>query len=95
MTNEEIIDRKKRNRKVHKLRVSKLTVLVGFKMLVKHSSARWLAFVFSKMYMRNLRTFKLLSKPLERDVIVENWELAMLTCEPFSEQTKRVVNSRK
>ena len=93
MTNEEIIDRKKRNRKVHKLRVSKLTV--GWKMLVKHSSARWLAFVFSKMSMRNLRTFKLLSKPLERDVIVENWELAMLTCEPFSEQTKRVVNSRK
>ena len=95
MTNEEIIDRKKRNRKVHKLRVSKLTVPVGLKMLVKHSSARWLAFVFSKMSMRNLRTFKLLSKPLERDVIVENWELAMLTCEPFSEQTKRVVNSRK
>ena len=93
MTNEEIIDRKKRNRKVYKLRVSKLTV--GLKMLVKHSSARWLAFVFSKMSMRNLRTFKLLSKPLERDVIVENWELAMLTCEPFSEQTKRVVNSRK
>ena len=93
MTNEEIIDRKKRNRKVHKLRVSKLRV--GLKMLVKHSSARWLAFVFSKMSMRNLRTFKLLSKPLERDVIVENWELAMLTCEPFSEQTKRVVNSRK
>ena len=56
-------------------------------MLVKDSSARWLAFVFSKMSMRNLRTFKLLSKPLERDVIVENWELAMLTCEPFSEQT--------
>ena len=93
MTNEEIIDRKKRNRKVHKLRVSKLRV--GLKMLVKHSSARWLAFVFSKMSMRNLRTFKLLSKPLERDVIVENWELAMLTYEPFSEQTKRVVNSRK
>ena len=53
------------------------------------------SFVFSKMSMRNLRTFKLMSKPLERDVIVENWELAMLTCEPFSEQTKRVVNSRK
>ena len=47
--------------------------------------------------MRNIRALKLLSKPLERDVFVKNStrELGMLACKKFSEQTKRVVNSRK
>ena len=47
--------------------------------------------------MRNFRALKVLSKPLERDVFVKNSarELAMLACEPFSEQTKRVVNSKQ
>ena len=55
-------------------------------MLDKHSSARSLTFVFSEM-MQHSRTLKLLSKRLERDVLVENSarELAMLACEPFSE----------
>ena len=41
-------------------------------MLDKHSSARSLAFVFSEISMRNCRTLKLLSNPLERDVLVKN-----------------------
>ena len=47
--------------------------------------------------MRNIRALKLLSKPLERDVFVKNStrELGMLACKKFSEQTKRVANSRK
>ena len=48
-------------------------------MFHKHSSARSLTFVFSEMSMRNCRTPKLLSKPLERDVLGKNSarELAM------------------
>ena len=66
-------------------------------MLDKHSSARSLPFVSSEISMRNIRTLKPLSKPLKRDVLVKTSarELALLTCEPFSEQTKRVVNFRK
>ena len=47
--------------------------------------------------MRNIRALKLLSKPLERDAFVKNStrELGMFACKKFSEQTKRVVNSRK
>ena len=47
--------------------------------------------------MRNIRALKLLSKPLERDVFVKNStrELGMLAFKKFSEQTKRVENSRK
>lgn len=47
--------------------------------------------------MTNIRALKLLSKPLERDVFVKNStrELGMLACKKFSEQTKRVENSRK
>ena len=41
-------------------------------MLDKHSSARSLAFVFSEISTRNCRTLKLLSNPLERDVLVKN-----------------------
>ena len=69
---------------------------VGFRMLDKHSSVRSLPFVFSEIVMRN-RALKLLSKPLERDLLVKNSarELGMLVCKTFSEQTKRVVNSRK
>ena len=45
----------------------------------------------------DIRVLKLLSKPFETDVLVKNSarKFAMLACEPFSEQTKRVVNSRK
>ena len=66
-------------------------------MLDKHSSARSVHLVFSEIAMRNIRAPKLLSKPLERDVLVKNSarELGMLACKTFSEQTKRVVNSRK
>ena len=47
--------------------------------------------------MTNIRALKQLSKPLERDVFVKNStrELGMLVCKKFSEQTKRVENSRK
>ena len=47
--------------------------------------------------MTNIRALKLLSKPLEREVFVKNStrELGMLACKKFSEQTKRVENSRK
>ena len=47
--------------------------------------------------MTNIRALKLLSKPLERDVFMKNStrELGMLACKKFSEQTKRVENSRK
>ena len=47
--------------------------------------------------MTNIRALKLLSKPLERDVFVKNStrELGMLACKKFSEETKRVENSRK
>ena len=47
--------------------------------------------------MTNIRALKLLSKPLERDVFVKNStrELGMLACKKFSEQTKRVEDSRK
>ena len=65
-------------------------------MLDKHSSAGSLAFVYSEMSIRNFRTLKLLSKHLEEKYF---WKiglgLTMLACEPFSEQTKRVVNSKK
>ena len=66
-------------------------------MLDKHSSARSVPFVFSKISVRNIRALKLLSKPWERDVLVKNLarELGMLACKTFSEQTKRVVNLRK
>ena len=66
-------------------------------MLDKHSSARSVSFVFSKISVRNIRALKLLSKPWERDVPVKNLarELGMLACKTFSEQTKRVVNPRK
>ena len=66
-------------------------------MLDKHSSARSVPFVFSKISVRNIKALKLLSKPWERDVLVKNLarELDMLTCKTFSEQTKRVVNPRK
>ena len=66
-------------------------------MLDKHSSARSVPFVFSKISVRNIRALKLLSKPWERDVLVKNSarELGMLACKTFSEQTKRVVNLRK
>ena len=65
-------------------------------MLDKHSSARSVPFVFSKISVRN-RALKLLSKPWERDVLVKNLarELGMLACKTFSEQTKRVVNLRR
>ena len=66
-------------------------------MLDKHSSTRSLAFGFSEMLMRKFRPLKLLSKHLERDALGKNSArgLGMLACEPFSEQTKSVVNSRK
>ena len=66
-------------------------------MLDKHSSARSVPLVFSEISMRNIRAPKLLSKHLERDVLVKNSarELSMLVCKTFSEQTKRVVNPRK
>ena len=66
-------------------------------MLDKHSSERLLPFVFSEISMRNIRALKLLSKPLEREVLVKNsaQELGVLACKTFSEQTKRVENSRK
>ena len=66
-------------------------------MLDKHSSARSVPFVSSKISVRNIRALKLLSKPWERDVLVKNLarELGMLACKTFSEQTKRVVNPRK
>ena len=66
-------------------------------MLDKHSSARSVPFVFSKISVRNIRALKLLSKPWERDVLVKNLarELGMLACKTFPEQTKRVVNPRK
>ena len=65
-------------------------------MLDKHSSAKSLPFVFSEISIRN-RALKLFSKPLERDVLVKNSarELGVLVCKTFSEQTKRVVNSKK
>ena len=49
--------------------------------------------------MRNIRALKLLSKPLERR-IREKFDSGarcfyMLACKKFSEQTKRVLNSRK
>ena len=61
-------------------------------MLDRHSSERLI-----EISMRNIRAPKLLSKPLERDVLVKNSarELGVLACKTFSEQTKRVVNSRK
>ena len=66
-------------------------------MLDKHSSAKSLPFVFSEISIRNIRALKLFSKPLERDVLVKNSarELGVLPCKTFSEQIKRVVNSRK
>ena len=66
-------------------------------MLDKHSSARSLPFVLSESSIRNFWVLKLLSKSLERDVLVKKSarELALLACKPFSEQTKRVMNSRK
>ena len=57
-------------------------------MFDKHSSARLLPFVLSEISM---------SKSLVRDVLAKRSarELAMLACKPFSEQTERVMNSRK
>ena len=54
-------------------------------MLDKHSSERLLPFVFSEISMRNIRALKLLSKPLERDLLVKNsaLELGMLACKHF------------
>ena len=59
-------------------------------MLDKHSSARSLPFVFSEILTRNIRALKLLSKTLERDVLVKNSaeELVMLACKPFSLDSK-------
>ena len=64
-------------------------------MLDKYSNAR--SVPFSYISMRNIRALKPLSKPLERDVFVKNSarELGILACKKISEQTKRVVNSRK
>ena len=66
-------------------------------MFDKHWSARSLPFVLSESSIRNFWALKLLSKSLERDVLVKKSarELALLACKPFSEQTKRVMNSRK
>ena len=55
----------------------------------KSLSSLLLTFVWSfgkKNSMRNTRALKLLSKPLERDVLVKNLarEFAMLACEQFS-----------